>query len=252
MIKLYQVEVCVGNIQSAIHSQDGGADRVELCDNLLEGGTTPSIGMIERVREILSIGLHVMIRPRGGDFFYSDDEYDVMRKDIEAVKRCRADAVAFGILRTDGSVDTERCKRLLDLARPMKATFHRAFDMANHPLQALDDLIELGFDYLLTSGQQNRAIEGIDLIKRLVYEAGKSIQVMAGSGVNERNVKRLIDSTDVRHVHVSCRKKVESPMEFMNENLRMSSSIESYSEYRLEVADPEKIRLIRAKLDSLR
>src|SRR6185436_10643841 len=158
------IEIVVFNIESAIQAQLGGADRIELCDNPGEGGTTPSIGVIEQVKKQLHIGVYVMIRPRGGDFCYSDHEFASMQRDIEACKQLKVEGVVFGILTNDVRIDRERNKKLIDLARPMKVTCHRAFDMTPDPVEALEDCIEVGFDRILTSGQQPQASKGVELI----------------------------------------------------------------------------------------
>ena len=173
-----KLEICVDSIDSALNAQSAGADRVELCTGLIEGGTTPSYGTIASVRRNLAIGLHVLIRPRGGDFLYSDQEYDIMRNDIEVCGEFGVDGIVTGILRTDGSVDIDRTARLFEFAYPMSATFHRAFDMTNDPYQGLIDTIDTGADRILTSGMKNKAENGIELIKELVKEARDKIIII--------------------------------------------------------------------------
>ena len=185
------LEVCVDSVESAVAAERGGADRVELCDNLLEGGTTPSGGAVETARALLGLKVHVMIRPRGGDFCYSPIEFDVMRRDVELAKRLGADGVVIGLLTEDATVDLERTRTLVELARPMSVTFHRAFDMARDPYQALEDLVSLGVDRVLTSGQEASVVEGLDLLAELVRRAGDRIVVMPGGGLAERNVAKV-------------------------------------------------------------
>ena len=175
------LEVPIDSIESALAAQAGGASRVELCANLLEGGTTPSAGMIAAVRRGISLDLMVMIRPRGGDFCYSDAEVDVMAHDIRVAKESGADGIALGLLRPDGSVDSERTRALIASARPLKVTFHRAFDMTNDPYRALDDLIGLGIERVLTSGLESSALEGLDLI---------AVSGAAGRGAHHRGARR--------------------------------------------------------------
>jgi copper homeostasis protein len=164
-------EVCIDSVEGALAAQQGGAQRVELCDNLVEGGTTPSIGTIEVACRSASLGVNVMIRPRGGDFVYSDLEMDVMKADILAAKKCGANGVVFGLLKPNGRIDKPRTRELIELARPMSVTFHRAFDLCRDPGEGLDDLIELGVDRLLTSGQNADALSGADCIKALVTQS---------------------------------------------------------------------------------
>lgn len=199
------VEIVVYNIESAMNAQKGGADRIELCDNPAEGGTTPSFGVMEIVRQAVTMDVYAMIRPRGGDFMYSAYEYYAMKHDIEICKRASLDGVVFGILKPDGSLDKERCKKLIAAARPLKVTCHRAFDVTRDPFEALEDCIEVGFDCILTSGQQATAWEGRTLIKELVKRAQNRIKIMAGSGVNENNLVELVDYTGIKEVHFSAR-----------------------------------------------
>ncbi|MCB0822832.1 MAG: copper homeostasis protein CutC, partial [Bacteroidales bacterium] len=159
----YLIEVCAANIQSAIAAQKGGAKRIELVDNLFEGGTTPSFATIKKVRELLDIKVNVMIRPRGSDFFYDDLEYEIMQNDILKCKDMGVDGVVFGILKPDGTVDTDRTKKLVELAWPMSTTFHRAFDVTSDPFNALEDIISCEVERLLTAGQKNTVPEGMDL-----------------------------------------------------------------------------------------
>ncbi len=199
------VEIVVYNIESAMNAQKGGADRIELCDNPAEGGTTPSFGVMEIVRQAVSMDVYAMIRPRGGDFVYSSYEYHAMKRDIEMCKRASLDGVVFGILKPDGTLDKERCKKLIDAARPMKVTCHRAFDITRDPFATLEACIEAGFDRVLTSGQQTLAWDGKVLIKELVKHAQGRIQIMAGSGVTNANILELIKETGVKEIHFSAK-----------------------------------------------
>lgn len=203
------LEICVDSLDSALAAQAGGADRIELCSALSEGGLTPSLGLLETVREHLVIPIQVMIRPRGGDFCYSDLEFRAMRRDIELAKAAGADGVVFGLLQPDGRVDIERTRALLEAARPMSITFHRAFDLTSDPFIALETLIGLGVDRLLTSGQAATAYEGLDLIARLVTRADQRIKIMPGGGV-EAHVGEIIEASGVSEVHCSARSPVPS------------------------------------------
>jgi copper homeostasis protein len=235
------LEVCVDSVESAIAAQEGGADRVELCDNLLEGGTTPSAGTIQLARKYLTIGLHVIIRPRGGDFCYSVIEFDVMKTDVQTAKSLGANGVVIGILTEDGAIDKERTRELIDLARPMSVTFHRAFDVTREPYEALQALIALTVDRVLTSGQENSALEGLDLISDLVQRAGDRIVVMPGGGITERNIKKIIAQSGAREAHVLATTSVESPMRYRNPCPFMGGELRP-PEFAREVTDANRIR----------
>jgi copper homeostasis protein len=238
-----QIEVCVDSVESAIAAGQGGADRIELCDNLLEGGTTPSAGTIELARNHLKLGLQVIIRPRGGDFCYSDIEFEVMKRDIELAKEVGADGVVIGILRPDGMVDMERTGSLIELARPLNVTFHRAFDMTRDPYQALEDLIALGADRVLTSGQAFSVLEGLDLIAELVKKAGDRVIIMPGGGA-ERNITKVVEYCGVKEVHVIGSKTIESSMQYRNDRVFMGGELRP-PEYIRMSTDSEKIRTLR-------
>jgi copper homeostasis protein len=239
-----KIEIVVYNIESALQAQKGGADRVELCDNPGDGGTTPSAGVIEQVRKKLNIEVYVMIRPRGDDFCYSDDEFVSMKRDIELCKQLHTDGVVFGILKSDGTLDKERCSELIKLAHPLKVTCHRAFDVTHDPLQALEDCIEVGFERILTSGQQPKAIQGIDLITTLVQKANGRISIMPGSGVNEENVKEIVSKTKVREIHFSAVTYRKTLMTFINSKIKSMGSDEGH-ESRIRTVDHELIARIR-------
>jgi copper homeostasis protein len=235
------LEACIDSVEAAIAAQEGGADRVELCANLLEGGTTPSAGAIQLARSRVEIGLNVMIRPRGGDFCYSDVEFRVMKLNVELAKKLGADGVVFGILNEDGSVDVERTGALIGLARPMSVTFHRAFDMTRDPYEAMEALVELGIDRVLTSGQEPSAFEGLDLITSLVRKAGDRITVMPGAGITERNVRKIVEHSGAKEVHVAAPVSVESRMRYRNTWCFMGGELRP-PEFELTVTDPNRIR----------
>ena len=237
------IEVCVDSVESAMAAEQGGADRVELCDNLLEGGTTPSAGAIAVARQRLGIKLHVIIRPRGGDFCYSDVEFEVMKRDIELARQLGADGVVIGILTAEGDVDTARTRELIALARPLSVTFHRAFDMARDPFAALEDLVALGVDRILTSGQEPSVIEGLDMIAELARRAGERVIIMPGGGT-ERNVAKVVAQAGVREVHVASTIGVASPMRFRNQRVFMGGELRP-PEFTRFTTDPEKIRRLR-------
>lgn len=235
-----KLEICIDSVASAIAAQAGGADRVELCDNLVEGGTTPSYGMIKAVREHISIGLMVMIRPRGGDFLYSNEEFGIMKSDIEMAKELGADGVVFGLLSPDGTIDKTRTSELIELSRPMQVTFHRAFDMVKDGSQALEDLIGIGCDRVLTSGLHQDVISGQDVIKRLIQQAGGRIAILCGGGIRLDNIQSFVNCTNAPEVHGSGRKIVHSQMIFQN-NLIAMGAIPN-SEYISKVADVDTVR----------
>ncbi len=200
-------------------AQAAGAHRIELCDNPFEGGTTASYGFIKTARENLSIELYPIIRPRGGDFLYSEIEFEVMKADIENCKSLGCDGVVIGILNADGTVDKKRCKQLVEIAHPMKVTFHRAFDRTNDPFKAMEDIISIGCERILTSGQKNLAIDGEELLNKLVKQANNRIIIMPGSGVNSDNIETLVKNTNATEFHTSARTFVNSKMEFINESM---------------------------------
>ncbi len=196
------VEVCAFSLESCRNAQAAGAGRIELCSGPGEGGTTPSAGLIQAAKKVVSIPVYVMIRPRGGDFVYTDDELEVMKADITAAKSLGADGLVMGVLREDGTVDRERTNELIRLARPLGVTFHRAFDWTPDPFEAMEAIIASGAERILTSGQQNTAAAGSVLLEELVKRAGKRIELMAGAGVNRENARRLA-ATGVDGLHLT-------------------------------------------------
>jgi copper homeostasis protein len=198
-------EICIDSVVGASIAQQAGAHRVELCQALSVGGTTPSAAMIQHVRANCQLGLHVLLRPRGGDFCFNDEEWDIMARDVELAGEWGADGVVIGGLRDNGTVDVTRCARLIDLARPMAVTFHRAFDLCSDAHLALEELIDLGVDYVLTSGQAATAHEGRDLLRQLVDVATGRLTVLAGAGINEQNVGELVRHSGVQELHFSAR-----------------------------------------------
>ncbi|RFS16006.1 copper homeostasis protein CutC [Emticicia sp. C21] len=218
------LEICCFSLESCLTAQKAGAYRVELCGGMFEGGTSPSAGLIKLARQNLTIKLYVMIRPRGGDFCYSDTEFDVMKEDIQTAKGLGADGVVFGLLNPDGSVDIPRTKELVDLAHPMKVTFHRAFDVCAEPFQALETIIELGCERILTSGQKNTVTDGIDLLKTLAEKADNRIEIMAGGGVTARNAAQLLEA-GVHALHMTGKGIVNSQMEYRKPDVSMASAV---------------------------
>lgn len=249
VVKPIAVEICVDSVEGALAAQAGGAQRIELCDNLVEGGTTPSSGMIGVIREKLTIGVNVIIRPRGGDFLYSEHEFAVMQQDILHAKACGADGVVIGMLKVDGTIDGERTARLIALARPLSVTFHRAFDMTRDAEEALETLIALGVDRVLTSGQEQSSLDGIVRIAALVRQAGERIIVMPGGGINETNVGTIVQQSGAREVHLSARSLVESAMHYRNERVYMG--LPELSEFQRKITDVERVRTVVATLAAI-
>ncbi|MGE5653693.1 MAG: copper homeostasis protein CutC [Bacillota bacterium] len=242
------IEVCIDSVASAIAAEVGGADRVELCADLFSGGITPSAGMIATVRRSVTIGLMVMIRPRGGDFCYSEAEFEIMKHDIGVAKELGADGVVFGILHEDGTIDVTRTRELVTLARPMSVTFHRAFDMAAEPLQALEDVIATGADRLLTSGQEQTAYEGLDLIAELVKLANGRIVIFPGGGITERNLAKIVAGAGVKECHTSARASQPSRMAYRRSGVYMGGALRG-SEFDLSVADAGRVQALRQIMD---
>jgi copper homeostasis protein len=210
------------NIESCIASQDGGADRIELCAGPGEGGTTPSYAFIKSAREKLQIDLYVMIRPRGGDFLYSADDFQIMKNDIAVCKELDCDGIVTGILTKDGKVDKERCRQLVELAYPLEATFHRAFDRVTNFSEALEDVIESGFERILTSGLKPKAIDSTDILAQLIKQSNERIIIMPGSGVNAQNILKIAGSTGATEFHSSASFLKGSEMDFRNEAMNES------------------------------
>ncbi|MEP6466636.1 MAG: copper homeostasis protein CutC [Parafilimonas sp.] len=214
-----KLEIIGFNIESCITAQEAGANRIELCDNPGEGGTTPSYGSIQAARKKLSIELYAMIRPRGGDFLYSNDEYEIMKADIEICKQLGCDGIVTGILNKDGSIDKKRTAGLVMYAYPLGVTFHRAFDRVNDPAAALEDVIEIGCERILTSGLRPKAMAGIPLIKELIAQADDRIIIMPGSGVNAGNITHIAKSTGATEFHSSASILKESKMNYKNSDM---------------------------------
>jgi len=205
----YYLEICANSVESALAAQEGGASRIELCQQLEVGGVTPSAGQIVLARELLTIGVHVLIRPRAGDFCYSEIEFEEIRKDVEFCRSVGCDGVVIGVLLPDGRVDEDRTRMLVELAGPMTVTFHRAFDRSKEPFEALETIINAGCHRLLTSGQQDNAIEGVGLIKELVEKAGRRLEIMPGSGVTEDNIVEILRISGARSIHSSAKVDVQ-------------------------------------------
>ena len=239
------MEVCIDSAESAANAEAAGATRVELCSSLVEGGTTPSVGMLRVIKRKVSIPVFVMIRPRGGDFVYSQDDFDVMKEDLCALKQNGADGFVFGILTPSGDVDKERCRELLQLCDSLPTTFHRAFDMTKDPHESLNVLVSLGFSRVLTSGQDSSALEGLTLISALIETAGSKITIVPGGGITERNLGRILRESKAREFHCSARASQDSIMQFRNHSVKMGASY-GPSEFIAKYTDVDKASSLKS------
>lgn len=247
MEKTYRFEICANGVESCIAAQEGGADRVELCAGIPEGGTTPSYGEIKTARRVLTrTRLHVIIRPRGGDFLYTPLELERMTADIDIARELGADGVVFGCLRADGTLDTEANALLMSHAKGMSVTFHRAFDRCVNPQEALEELIAQGFDRILTSGQQPTALQGTPLLRQLHAQAAGRITLLAGCGVNEGNIATIARETGIDEFHFSARVAVKSTMTFSNPDVYMGAK--GADEESVDITSAERVRNTIAQL----
>ena len=242
----FRFEVAVDSLESALTAQDCGVDRIELCADLGIGGLTPSAGMIALASERLRIPIHVIIRPRRGDFLYSAAEFAIMRRDIVMAKAAGAQGVVLGMLLADGGLDLERTGELLELAKPMSLTFHRAFDMCRQPELALEQLVELGVQRLLSSGQAQSAEAGMTLLTALVRRAAGRIIIMPGAGITAGNIRRIAETTGAREFHFSARQLVDGPMRYRKAGPSMG---EMMPEYARSYASAGRIRDAMAALN---
>lgn len=237
------VEISAYSVQWAIDAQNAGATRIELCENIYEGGTTPSHASIELARNYVDIDLFVIIRPRGGDFFYTDIEVETMRRDIEIAKKIGVDGLVFGLLNLDGTVDIKRTKELVELSAPLPVTFHRAFDVSREPFKSLEDIISTGCKRILTSGQKASALEGLPLIKELVQTARERISIMPGSGINENNISDIKNKSKAVEFHLSGKKIIKSPMQYINKSISFNAC-NHHPQAEYAVADIKRIKKV--------
>lgn len=244
----YQFEICANSAESCLAAQAGGANRVELCAGIPEGGTTPSYGEISVARqELTNTRLHIIIRPRGGDFLYSDMEVRAMLKDIDVARQLGVDGVVFGCLTADGEIDMPVMQRLMEASKGLSVTFHRAFDVCRDPQKALEQIIELGCNRILTSGQQATAEQGISLLKELQVQASGRIILLAGCGVNENNIARIAQETGIREFHFSARESIKSKMIYKNESVSMGGTVH-IDEYERNITTSRRVKDTIGKL----
>lgn len=238
----FQFEICANSVESSLAAQAGGANRVELCAGIPEGGTTPSYGEISTAREVLtSTRLHVIIRPRGGDFLYSPIEVRAMLKDIAIARKLGVDGVVFGCLTTAGEIDLPVMQQLMEASQGLSVTFHRAFDVCRNPQKALEQIIELGCSRILTSGQQPTAEQGIPLLKELQKQAAGRMILLAGCGVNEKNIAQIAQKTGIQEFHFSARESVVSGMIFKNQAVSMGGTVQ-IDEYERNVTTEQRVK----------
>jgi len=242
-----RLEICVDSAEGAVAAQVGGADRIELCAALVEGGTTPSFGLLRTTLAAVGIDVAAMIRPRGGDFHYSARELEIMRLDIEVARKAGAHGVVLGVLCPDGTVDAERVAQLVAAARPMSVTFHRAFDVTRDPIEALETLIALGCERVLTSGQEATAPEGLPLLRKLVDHARGRIVVMPGCGIRANNLAHVRAATGAHELHASAWEPHPSAMIHRNERVSMGSA-RGLPEYERKRTSTESVRALVAAL----
>ncbi|KAI8577287.1 hypothetical protein K450DRAFT_252461 [Umbelopsis ramanniana AG] len=244
------IEICVDSADAAYAAEKSGADRIELCSSVKAlGGVTPSAGSILTTLKAIKIPVMVIVRPRGGDFLYTELEFESMIQDINFIKQAGAHGVVIGILTADGKVDMDRNRCLIEAARPMEVTFHRAFDMVADPVVALHDLIHLGVDRVLTSGQQKTAVDGIDVLADLQKHANDRIIIMPGCGINQHTVRKVMQHVEPKEIHLSALKTVKGGMLYRNIQASMSSDSSNEQEYNVDVADTDKINAVIKALE---
>jgi copper homeostasis protein len=246
---IMDLEICIDSVESAIAAERGGANRVELCSDLLEGGITPGAGMIAQVRRHIGIGLFIMIRPRGGDFFYTEFEYHVMREEIDHARRLGADGFVFGILDEQGQVDVARNRQLVDLAGPLPVTFHRAIDMTPDPAAAVEAVMATGANRILTSGGAPNVPRGVASIARMVEAAAGRIAIMPGGGITPENIAAIAQATGATEFHSSARSALPSPVRFRKPGMAMGDLRDR--EYRRFVVREQNVRALLDALPSL-
>jgi copper homeostasis protein len=239
----YIIEIATSDFVTTQSAVAGGADRIELCANLAEGGTTPSYGTLIKCREAFAVSLYPIIRPRGGDFLYTNDEFAIMLQDVKLCKELGYDGVVIGLLNKDGSIDMKRTAQLIEAAYPLGITFHRAFDRCKDPFEAMEQLIDIGCERILTSGQQPSVVDGVELVATLNKAADERIIIMPGSGLRKENIKMLAEKTGCVEFHSSLRGKEQSKMDFIHEGFK-----DSKESYENNAIDAEEVKALRNAL----
>lgn len=248
-MKNYTLEVCADSVESVLAAESGGATRIELCQNLVIGGTTPDASLFKEIRRYSDICIHILIRPRYGDFLYSDYEFDIMKDEIGMFRELGAQGVVIGMLRSDGHLDLERMAGLKEAAGDMSVTLHRAFDVCADPMEAMEQAIELGINTILTSGQKECCTQGADLLAELQEKSQGRIVIQAGAGVDAEAVKILYPKTGIQAYHMSGKKVLDSAMKYRKEGVSMG--LPSISEYELMRTDEAKVREVKELLERL-
>ncbi len=236
----YVLEACVDSVQSAIEAEKGGAQRVELCANLIIGGTSPGASLFRQVRKNTDLQIRVLLRPRFGDFCYDEYEFEMMKEDVAMYRDLGVDGIVTGILKTDGTLDIKRMKELIEIAGDTDVALHRAFDVCRNPQEVLEQAVSLGIKTILTSGQKNSAWEGRDLIKELVTQSAGRIEILAGAGISPEVIEKLIPYTGTASYHMSGKEILDSRMKFRKEGVSMG--LPGFSEYEIWQTKVESIR----------
>lgn len=244
-----ELEVCVDSVESAISAQEGGADCLEVCANLVIGGTTPGVSQFKQIRKICGIELNVLIRPRFGDFLYTDAEFQMMEEDIQMFRKLGADGVVAGCLKADGDLDSDRMGVLREHAGPMRFTLHRAFDVCRNPYGTLEEAVSLGIDRILTSGQASCCLEGREMLRKLVAQADERIEILVGGGINEKVIRQMIEDVRGCSFHMSGKKVIDSGMGYRKQGINMG--FPGFSEFSILRTDREEIEKARAVINSL-
>ncbi|MDE6182587.1 MAG: copper homeostasis protein CutC, partial [Eubacteriales bacterium] len=240
---------CVDSYESAINSYKGGANRLELCSNLIIGGTTPSIELFKKIKNNLDIKINVLIRPRFGDFLYSDDEFDIIKKEVKMFKENGANGIVFGALKPNGELDIEKMQEIINICSGIDVTLHRAFDVCKNPFETLEQSIKLGINTILTSGQENESILGKELLKELVKKANGSIDILVGAGVSYKNIEELAIFTGAKDFHLSGKIEKDSLMQYRKENVNMG--LKNLSEYIIWETSEENIKKAKNILEKI-
>ncbi len=243
------LEACVDSYQSALNAFNGGADRLELCSNLIIGGTTPSLELFKKIKQNLDIKINVLIRPRFGDFLYTKDEFEIIKNEIKEFKKLGANGIVFGALKEDGHLDTQKIEEILQISENMEFTLHRAFDVCKEPLNALKNCIDLNINTILTSGQENNCVLGKNLLKELVEKADGKIDILIGAGVSYSNIEEIAKYTKAKSFHLSGKIEKDSLMQYRKENVNMG--LKNLSEYTIWETSEENIRKTKEILNKL-